>query len=71
MVPVVVVVPVVVMPVVLAMWRALMAYAYRLGWRGPVTLYGDSRRVCYVPNNLTVQAHYDGQEAHDPATGTS
>jgi hypothetical protein len=53
------------------MWRALMAYAYRLGWRGPVTLYGDSRRVCYVPNNLTVQAHYDGQEAHDPATGTS
>src|SRR5439155_18664201 len=56
--------PVVVMPVVVAMWPALTANAYRMGWRGPVTLYGDSQRVCNLPNNLTVQAHYDGQEAY-------
>jgi hypothetical protein len=42
-------VPVVVMPVVVAMWPTLMANAYRVGWRGPVTLYGD--RPCELCAN--------------------
>jgi hypothetical protein len=39
-------VPVVVMQVVVAMWPALPANAYRVGWRDRVTLYGD--RPCVL-----------------------
>jgi hypothetical protein len=39
-------VPVVVMQVVVAMWPALTANAYQVGWRDPVTLDGD--RPCVL-----------------------